>query len=464
MDGPRNHPPSFFHPPPSVSALVAALLEPAIAAGSYLGLARWQGDVLDRPDTVLCLLVFALAFPGRDRLADAPCRAAADIARSWLLLLALLLACGWASNSLQLFAWPTLLAWAAGTPLLLWGVVLAGQAWLRWHAALPGRRPTAVVVGAGALGVRVAQALRRHGPSAPEVLGYFDDRRDARRDPGALDRHLGDLAELPAFVQRHGVREVYLTLPLGGQPRTARLLRQLQGTTASVFFVPDVLDAGIVRGRLLHVNGLPAVGLCDTPFRGSDRVLKRASDIVLASGILMLFMPLLPVLAIGVKLSSPGPVIFRQRRTGLHGEEIVIWKFRSMRTMEDGAVVRQAQRHDSRVTPFGAFLRRTSLDELPQLVNVLQGRMSLVGPRPQAVTHTERYRELVHAYMIRHKVKPGITGWAQIRGHRGEVDTLEKLQARLACDLEYLSNWSLALDLRIVARTIGLMFFDRNAY
>jgi putative colanic acid biosynthesis UDP-glucose lipid carrier transferase len=212
------------------------------------------------------------------------------------------------------------------------------------------------------------------------------------------------------------------------------------------------------------MNGVPVVGLCETPFTGTNRLVKRIEDVVLASLILVLISPLLLVIAIGVRLTSPGPAIFRQRRNGLDGTEIVVWKFRSMRTQDDGAAVPQAIKGDPRITPFGAFLRRTSLDELPQFFNVLQGHMSIVGPRPHAVAHNEQYRQLIKAYMVRHKVKPGITGWAQIHGHRGETDTIEKMQARVEYDLEYLRNWTLGLDLQIIARTVKLVFIDRHAY
>jgi putative colanic acid biosynthesis UDP-glucose lipid carrier transferase len=157
-------------------------------------------------------------------------------------------------------------------------------------------------------------------------------------------------------------------------------------------------------------------------------------------------------------------VIFRQRRNGVDGGEITVYKFRSMTAQDNGPVVHQATRDDPRVTRFGRFMRRTSLDELPQFVNVLQGRMSIVGPRPHAVAHNEEYRQLIKAYMVRHKVKPGITGWAQVNGHRGETDTIEKMAARVEYDLEYLRNWSLGLDLQIIVRTIRLVFFDRQAY
>jgi putative colanic acid biosysnthesis UDP-glucose lipid carrier transferase len=186
--------------------------------------------------------------------------------------------------------------------------------------------------------------------------------------------------------------------------------------------------------------------------------------VVLASVILVLIAPLMLAIAIGVKLSSPGPAIFKQRRNGLDGGEIAVYKFRSMRTLDDGAVVPQATKDDPRITPFGAVLRRTSLDELPQFINVLQGSMSIVGPRPHAVAHNELYRELIKAYMVRHKVKPGITGWAQVNGLRGETDTVEKMKARVEYDLEYLRNWTLGLDLQIMVRTVRVIFFDRNAY
>lgn len=209
---------------------------------------------------------------------------------------------------------------------------------------------------------------------------------------------------------------------------------------------------------------MPVVGICETPFTGTNQLIKRVSDVVLSTLILVLISPLLLLIAIGVKLSSPGPIIFKQKRNGLDGEEIVVYKFRSMRTLDNGNVVKQATKYDPRITRFGAFIRRTSLDELPQFINVLQGRMSIVGPRPHAVAHNEEYRRIIKSYMVRHKVRPGITGWAQVHGYRGETETIEKMQARVEFDLEYLRNWSLGLDLQIIIRTIRLMLFDRNAY
>ena len=212
------------------------------------------------------------------------------------------------------------------------------------------------------------------------------------------------------------------------------------------------------------VGGLPVVGVCETPFSGMNGVIKRGSDIVLSLLILLLTAPLMFAIAVAVKFSSPGPAIFRQRRYGLDGSEIVVYKFRTMRVMEDGGTIQQVSKDDERVTRVGAFLRRSSLDELPQFVNVLQGRMSIVGPRPHAVAHNEMYRKLVKGYMQRHKVKPGVTGWAQVNGLRGETETLEKMKARIEYDLDYLRNWSLRLDLYIIAKTVWVVLRGDNAY
>ena len=460
----RSYKRTFYSAPQSVTSLIAAFLEPTIMALGYLLTNLWFGEPVVRSDLTLCLLIFALTFPGRNRFKDSLLTAAVDIVTSWLGMLAILLLCGYATRSLNLFNEEVLIAWAVITPIALWLSVLAGKLILRRNAAEPRNRRTAVVIGAAALGVKVAHALRQASDQGLDFVAYFDDRVDGRVDPEAAPQRVGGLKDAARYIREHGIREVYITLALGSQPRIVELLQQLQGTTASIFFVPDVFGISIIQGRLQDMNGVPVVGICETPFTGTNELVKRVSDIVLGSIILVLIAPLLAAIAIGVKLSSPGPAIFRQKRNGLDGGEITVYKFRSMTTQDNGSVVRQATVDDPRITKFGAFIRRTSLDELPQFVNVLQGRMSIVGPRPHAVAHNEQYRELIKAYMVRHKVKPGITGWAQVNGHRGETDTIEKMQARVEYDLEYLRNWSLGLDLQIIARTVKLVFVDRNAY
>jgi len=244
---------------------------------------------------------------------------------------------------------------------------------------------------------------------------------------------------------------------MSSQPRILSLLDDMRDTTSSIYFAPDIFITDLIQGNVDFVQGLPVVAVHETPFTGLNSVIKRVGDIVFSLLILALLSPLLLIIALGVKLSSPGPVIFRQRRYGLEGREIIVYKFRTMVVSEDGAVIRQATRRDERVTPLGAFLRRTWLDELPQFINVLQGRMSVVGPRPHAVAHNEMYRKLIKGYMLRHKVKPGITGWAQVNGLRGETETVEKMKARIDFDLDYLRNWSLQLDFYILAKTAWIM-------
>jgi len=228
--------------------------------------------------------------------------------------------------------------------------------------------------------------------------------------------------------------------------------------------VPDIFVFDLIQARSGEIHGIPVVAMCETPFYGYRGVTKRLTDVVLSVTILLLFLPLLLLIAVMVKLSSPGPVIFKQRRYGLDGREIAVYKFRTMSVTEDGAEIRQASKTDSRITRVGGILRRTSMDELPQLINVLQGRMSLVGPRPHAVAHNEEYRKLIKGYMVRHKVLPGITGLAQVNGCRGETSQLEEMEARVNYDLDYLRRWTPMLDIKIILLTAVKIFRDDKAY
>ncbi|GAA5182491.1 hypothetical protein GCM10025771_31900 [Niveibacterium umoris] len=275
---------------------------------------------------------------------------------------------------------------------------------------------------------------------------------------------LGALSEVASYVKQHRIDRIYLALPMATQPRILALLDDLKDTTASIYFVPDIFVTDLIQGRTESVAGMPVVAVCETPFSGFNGLIKRVEDIVLSSIILLLIAPILVAVAIGVKRSSPGPVIFKQRRYGLDGKEIMVYKFRSMSVTEDGAkTYTQVTRNDSRVTPFGAFIRKTSLDELPQFINVLQGRMSIVGPRPHAIAVNEQYRSLIPGYMVRHKVKPGITGWAQVNGYRGG-DDLEHMKGRIQYDLEYLRHWTITMDIWIIIKTALLVVRDESAY
>lgn len=450
--------------PPSRAWAAAALLEPAISILVYLLAALGISGQTNRADLVLCLLVFILTFPGRNRFESSRTDAALGIGVTWLALLGTLTVCGYLTSSLGYFHLNVLLTWALLAPLVQWQAVGVGRAILRSREAQARGTRKAVMVGAGPLGMSVARALQERGANHADIMGWFDDRARDRLRTETGTRLLGSLEDLAPYVREHGIEDIYITLPLSSQPRIAELLESVQGTTASVYYVPDIPGIGIIQGHLHNINGIPVLGLCETPFTGVNETLKRASDVIFSSVVLILTSPLLLAIAVGVKLSSPGPVIFRQRRNGLDGHEITVFKFRSMTAQDNGPVVVQASKNDPRVTRFGAFLRRTSLDELPQFFNVLQGSMSIVGPRPHAVAHNEHYRQVIKAYMVRHKVRPGITGWAQINGLRGETESIEKMRARVQYDLEYLRNWSLWLDTRIILRTIRLVFFDRSAY
>ena len=298
------------------------------------------------------------------------------------------------------------------------------------------------------------------------LAGVYDDRRvertvEASAEPMQL---AGNFAGLVEDARAGRIDYVFIALPTRAEKRIVELVNRLADTTATVYVIPDLFISDLMRAQWTTLGGLPAVSVFDSPFDGVNGWLKRAED--LALGALFLALAALPMLAIaiGVALSSPGAVLFRQRRYGLNGRVVEVLKFRTMTAADDGAKVVQARHDDPRITRFGRFLRASSLDELPQLLNVLAGSMSLVGPRPHAVAHNEEYRRLIHGYMLRHKVKPGITGWAQVNGWRGETDTLEKMQKRVAHDLEYVQNWSLWLDLRILAMTFVVVASRRNAY
>lgn len=454
----------FDAAPQSIRSVVAAFMEPVLAVGVFLVVTVLLNDRILRADMVLCLLVFALTFPGRNRFENVRFSVGVDIALSWAAVLGILTLFGYVTSSLQYFSFEVLATWALVTPALQWQAVVFGRTVLRNSAAQPEARRKAVMVGAGPLGITVARALQENRDQGTDFIGWFDDRTNDRLPADAGTKVLGSLDDLAPYIREHGIKEVYITLPLSSQPRIVELLENVQSTTASIFYVPDVLGVSIIQGRLQDMNGIPVLGICETPFTGTNELVKRVSDVVLSSLILVVLSPLLLAIAVGVKLSSPGPAIFKQRRNGLYGDEITVYKFRSMTTQDNGPVVSQATKDDPRVTRFGAFLRRTSLDELPQFINVLQGQMSIVGPRPHAVAHNEQYRQIIKSYMVRHKVKPGITGWAQVNGLRGETSTVERMKARVEFDLEYLRNWSLALDLQIILRTIRLVFFDRHAY
>lgn len=323
------------------------------------------------------------------------------------------------------------------------------------------------IAGAGTLGQRLATRIASAPWMGLELVDFFDDKR---HDPVSLGKGMVKLpisGNLEALVERARAGDldrIYIALPMRSEKRIRWLVQQLSDTTTSVYIVPDVFVFDLLHARTQNIDGIPTISIFDSPMVGASAVVKRLEDIILSSLILSLIAVPMLLIAAAVKFTSPGPAFFRQKRYGIDGRPIEVWKFRSMRVMENGASVTQATRHDSRITPVGAFLRRTSLDELPQFINVFMGDMSIVGPRPHAIAHNEEYRGKIGSYMLRHKVKPGITGWAQVNGWRGETDTLEKMQKRVEFDLAYINNWSLWWDLKIVFLTLFKGFVHQNAY
>lgn len=317
------------------------------------------------------------------------------------------------------------------------------------------------IAGSLPVGVNLARSFEDAPWLGFEVIGLYDDRFfESDQKIG----YAGNFKKLISDAKKGMIDRIYIAMPMSDEVKIKEVVAELTDTTCSVMLIPDIFTFNILQSRSEEVNGVPVVSLFDTPLSGVNMILKRLEDIVFSIGIIFLISPVLILIAIAIKLTSPGPVIFRQIRYGMDGKPIKVWKFRSMSVMENGDIVKQATKDDVRITPIGGFLRRTSLDELPQFLNVLMGHMSIVGPRPHAVAHNEQYRTLIKGYMLRHKVKPGITGLAQINGWRGETDTLDKMQMRIEYDLEYIRDWSVWLDMKIIFLTIFKGFISKEAY
>jgi Undecaprenyl-phosphate glucose phosphotransferase len=449
---------------PGPATLVRMAIDPFVAIGSLLMCALVLGVPFTGPYVILSMLVFSLTFPGSRSLnMQGSAELGSYIASNWLLITGLLFLLGWSSQTLYAFDQRVLMAWVVITPFALFVAHWLAPGILKRALSADDVQRRAVIIGANEMGRRLATRIRENPFLGIHVDGYFDDRNVDRLKGIADGELLGKLDALPDYVREHKIDVIYGSLPAHSQPRMRALFDELHDTTASLYLVPDLLPFDMIQAKVDIVSGIPVLAVCETPYQGLNRLVKRLSDLVIASAILLLIAPLMLLIALGVKLSSPGPVLFKQRRYGLDGREILVYKFRTMTCMEDGDEIRQATEDDPRTTRFGRFLRRYSLDELPQFINVLQGRMSVVGPRPHAVAHNEMYRKLIRGYMIRHKVTPGITGLAQVQGLRGETETLDKMRERIESDLEYLRNWSLLFDLQIILRTIGVVAGRKNA-
>jgi putative colanic acid biosysnthesis UDP-glucose lipid carrier transferase len=450
----------------TLQSLVKMLADPLLMIISLISLSLYFKESIDEKYYLISMLIFAISFPGTWYKHTSIWQQFIGILSDWFFIVAVILFFGYSTSYLNVFPKDMVTYWVFITPFAILLVHIAVDSYLSSRMYRDAVTRNAVIVGISPLGMQLRDRMSSDLELGLEFKGFFDD-RDLNRV--SLEDHnspqlMGRIQELPQFVKDNDIDIIYIALPMTSQPRVLDLLDSLKDTTVSIYFVPDIFVFDLIQARIDDVGGIPVVAVCETPFSGFNGLIKRASDIIFSIIILILISPILLAIAIGVKLSSKGPILFMQRRYGLDAEEILVYKFRSMTVTENGDHVKQATKDDSRITPFGRFIRRTSLDELPQFINVLQGRMSIVGPRPHAVAHNEMYRKVIKGYMIRHKVKPGITGWAQVNGLRGETDTVEKMEARIQYDLDYLRQWSIALDTRIILRTVLLVFKDRNAY
>ena len=453
-------------------AFLDAVMPPIVSVGLLYGLCALYGAEFKDFFVVLAILsaMLSLLLPrgqpsgGAQQLVKSTIPLAMGVVMRWMVILAILLAIGFVSKYSVEFSRRVVLTWAVATPGVLILVSLCLHELTRRLLHDPSAARRVAFAGCNEVSLSLARRIGNSGAMGMRVEGFFDDRSAERLGVSPEARLLGTLPDLVAFVKRNKIDVVFVALPVSHIRRVVQLLDELRDTTASVYYVPDIFAIDLIQARSGELLGIPVVALCETPFYGYRGVVKRIVDIALALAVLILAMPLLVALAVLVRWSSPGPVIFKQRRYGLDGREIMVYKFRTMTVIEDGPNIVQARKEDARITAVGRFMRRYSLDELPQLVNVLQGHMSLVGPRPHAVAHNEEYRKLIKGYMIRHKVPPGITGLAQVNGCRGETARVEDMQARIDYDLEYLRHWSPLLDFKILFLTAVRLLRDEKAY
>ncbi|MHB1516445.1 MAG: undecaprenyl-phosphate glucose phosphotransferase [Acidiferrobacteraceae bacterium] len=452
--------------------LITALrrtIDPGAVVLTLYAVLRLQGHRFTSYDLVLAVVAFfiaSLVFDDLDVFEGAIRRKQglliARILTGWVITIGILMFLGYAAHFTDRYSASTMADWFVATPFVQWTAHLGARTWIKKRHRRGGARKL-VIAGSNDLGVRLARQIERNPHLMMQFMGFCDDRGPERQAPEARKRMIGTLAALPRYVEEQGIDIVLITLPMAAQSRIKYILDALDDTTVSVYYAPDLFLFNLIQAHFVAIDGTPVLALRETPLSSVDVLNKRLSDLVLATLILILVSPLMLLIALGIKITSPrGPILFRQRRYGLDGKPIMVYKFRTMRVCEDGAEIRQATRNDARITPLGGFLRRTSLDELPQFLNVLQGSMSIVGPRPHAVAHNELYRKLIQGYMMRHKVKPGITGWAQVNGYRGETEALEKMQQRVCYDVDYMRSWSLGFDLRIILRTLVVLFKDRH--
>ena len=453
------------------AAPVQGMVYALVIVGYLYLLARLFSIDFDQPYQILLLttvLLSYLLFRRFDLTTDwnliAPGSHGSRVLINWAWLVGMLLVIGLITKNSEYFSRALLLVWFFSTPLVLFGAHLLAR--YTFYSLLPqsSTKRSAVIIFANESARMLTSKLQ--SSAGYEVAGYFEDREEERTGGGIPDLpYLGKARVAAQYVRDHEIQVVFVVLPDAGARRALNILDEFGDTTASLYYVPDFFVFSLLKAQLGEVEGVPVLQVAETPFYGVDGLLKQVFDFFFSIAALIGLIPVFFFVGLAVKLSSPGPMFFKQKRYGLNGKRFWVYKFRSMRVDAPDADKRQATKDDDRITRVGKFIRKTSLDELPQFMNVLKGEMSVVGPRPHTVAHNEHYRREVKQYMMRHKVKPGVTGWAQVNGLRGETANVERMEERIRFDLEYIRNWSPVLDLKIIFLTVWMMVRgDKNAY
>jgi len=446
---------------------VQAVVPAIVAVATLYATVTLFGKVFDRSSesiVIVAVMCLVLVQPPREistQITSARVAAVTDVIFRWLLLLAVLLAVGYVTKSLSGYPRRVFLTWSVVTPVALIVVTLIMQEIMRHFLlnAFDNRR--AIFAGYNNSSLELARRLTSNPAMRLAVAGFFDDRSSERLEMESDAKLIGSLSDVANYVKQNGTDVIFIALPIRHVKRVMNLLDDLRDTTASIYYVPDIFVFDLIQARSGEIHGIPVVAMCETPFYGYRGVAKRLTDIGLSVVILLLLLPLLLLVAVLVKTTSPGPVIFKQRRYGLDGREIAVYKFRTMRVTEDGAHIRQASKRDSRITRVGGALRRSSMDELPQLINVVLGDMNIVGPRPERPSIFAELRQNIDGYQLRQQARPGITGWAQIN-HSYDT-SIDDVRVKIQLDLEYLARQSLAEDIKIMMRTLPVMIFKRGS-
>jgi Undecaprenyl-phosphate glucose phosphotransferase len=465
------HGSEFFSKYGALLDVLQRLGDVAVVAGSawvmhWLRLGSWHPNGSYLAGIVIAVLVTLLVFPmaGLYRSWRGE-RLTVEIGRVWAAwagVMAVLFVLNWMTKSTETFSRLWFGGWFLGAATLFaLNRILVRRLMgsIRAHG-IDTRK--AILVGSTRAGKQIVEAARNNPWMGIEVVGYIetpDDQVTIEKLP-----RLGNLEWLLSSIP-NALDQLWVALPMRAEDTIRKVVAAFNDTTTSIRLVPDLFGYQLLNHHSTDLAGVPVITLSESRVVGHAHLVKAIEDRVLGALILVLISPLMLLIALGIKLTSPGPILFKQMRHGIGGCEVEVWKFRTMRLHEEtNGTVTQATRHDPRVTPFGRFLRRTSLDELPQFLNVLQGTMSIVGPRPHAIEHNRHYERLVRHYGLRNHMKPGITGWAQVNGCRGETETVEKMARRVKFDLLYIRNWSIWLDFRIIALTIVRGFLGKNAY